>query len=139
MNNNEAAFLIQTMLKSMRENPAQFNFTVNVTTVGAMGIGGPGGAGIVGIANGSGVGVYASASASAPSQMQIQISEQRANQELNAQFTKIQSILESIITELENTTISREKSETFIGKLKSTWLPNVVIATIAAILEQVFG
>ncbi|PXX14033.1 hypothetical protein [Nitrosomonas ureae] len=137
MNNNEAAFLIQTMLKSMRENPAQFNFTVNVTTVGAMGIGGPGGAGIVGIANGSGVGVYASASA--PSQMQIQISEQRANQELNAQFTKIQSILESIITELENTTISREKSETFIGKLKSTWLPNVVIATIAAILEQVFG
>lgn len=137
MNNNEAAFLIQTMLKSMRENPVQFNFTVNVTTVGAMGIGGPGGAGIVGIANGSGVGVYASASA--PSQMQIQISEQRANQELNAQFTKIQSILESIITELENTTISREKSETFIGKLKSTWLPNVVIATIAAILEQVFG
>lgn len=137
MNNNEAAFLIQTMLKSMRENPAQFNFTVNVTTVGAMGIGGPGGAGIVGIANGPGVGVYASASA--PSQMQIQISEQRANQELNAQFTKIQSILESIITELENTTISREKSETFIGKLKSTWLPNVVIATIAAILEQVFG
>lgn len=137
MNNNEAAFLIQTMLKSMRENPAQFNFTVNVTTVGAMGIGGPGGAGIVGIANGPGMGVYASASA--PSQMQIQISEQRANQELNAQFTKIQSILESIITELENTTISREKSETFIGKLKSTWLPNVVIATIAAILEQVFG
>jgi len=137
MNNNEAAFLIQTMLKSMRENPAQFNFTVNVTTVGAMGIGGPGGPGIVGIANGPGVGVYASASA--PSQMQIQISEQRANQELNAQFTKIQSILESIIMELENTTISREKSETFIGKLKSTWLPNVVIATIAAILEQVFG
>lgn len=121
----------------MRENPAQFNFTVNVTTVGAMGIGGPGGPGIVGIANGPGVGVYASASA--PSQMQIQISEQRANQELNAQFTKIQSILESIIMELENTTISREKSETFIGKLKSTWLPNVVIATIAAILEQVFG
>ncbi len=137
MNNNEAAFLVETMLKSMRENPAQFNFSVNVTTVGAMGIGGPGGAGIVGIANGPGVGVYASASA--PSQMTIQIAEQRANQELNAQFAKIQSFLEAIISDLKNNTMSREKSETFVGKLKSTWLPNVVVTAIAAILEQVLG
>ncbi len=137
MNNNEAAFLVEIMLKSMRENPAQFNFSVNVTTVGAMGIGGPGGAGIVGIANGTGVGVYASASA--PSQMQIQIVEQRANQELNAQFTKIQSVLEAIIADLKNNTMSHEKSETFMGKLKSTWLPNVVVTAIAAILERVLG
>lgn len=134
MNNNEAAFLIETMLKSMRENPAQFNFSVNVTTVGAMGIGGPGGAGIVGIANGPGVGVYASASA--PSQMQIQIAEQQANQEFNVQFGKIQSILETIIAELKSNTMSREQSETFVGKLRSTWLPNVVVTAIAAILER---
>ena len=137
MNNNEAAFLVEVILKSMMENPAQFHFSVNVTTVGAMGIGGPGGAGIVGIANGPGVGVYASASA--PSQMQIKIVEERANQELNAQFAQIQTILESIIAELKSNTLSREKSESFVGKLKSTWFPNALVTAIAAILEKVFG
>lgn len=135
MNNNEAVFLVETMLKSMQENPAQFNFSVSVTTVGAMGVGGSGGAGIVGIANGPGVGV--NVSASAPSQMQIQIAEQRANHELNAQFSEIQATLELIISELKSNTLSREKNETFLRKLKSTWLPNVVVTAIAAILERV--
>lgn len=137
MNNNEAAYLVEAILKSMRDNPAQFQFSVNVTTVGAMGIGGVGGAGIVGIANGPGVGVYASASA--PSQMQIRIAEQSANHELNSQFTKIQTILESIAQELRNNTLSREKGESFVGQLKTTWLPNVLVTAIAAILEKVFG
>lgn len=92
----------------MRNNPAQFQFTVNITTVGAMGVGGAGGHGIVAAANAPGS-VGFSATASAPSQMQIQIAEQRANQELNAQFARIEQVLQAIAAGLREQTITREK------------------------------
>lgn len=107
MRNAEAVQLIETILLSMRSNPAQFQFSVNVTTVGAMGVGGPGGPGIVGIANGGGIGF--SASASAPSQMTLQIAEQRANQELNAQFASIDQALQELIASLKANSITTEK------------------------------
>ena len=137
MNPSEGAQLIETMLESMKRNPAQFQFNVNVTTVGAMGVGGPGGHGIVGIANGPGVGVYASASA--PSAMQIQIAEQSANQQLNTQFQAIQRTLEAIVQELKTQAMSAEKRDGFIGQLKTTWLPNVLVTLVASILTAVIG
>ena len=54
MNHTDAVKIIEAILTSMRENASQFNFNVNVTTVGAMGVGGPGGHGIVAVANGPG-------------------------------------------------------------------------------------
>ncbi len=137
MTHNEAASLIETMLNSMKQNPAQFNFNVSVTTVGAMGIGGSGGHGIVGIANGPGVGVYASASS--PTAAQIEIAQQSANSELNAQFQVIQSVLENIVSELRFQTISAQKKETFLAQLKKTWLPNVLVTLISSIITNALG
>jgi hypothetical protein len=137
MTNDEAVSLIQAMLASMRANPSQFHFDVNVTTVGAMGIGGPGGHGIVGIANGPGVGVYASASA--PSAVQIQIAERSANDRLNAEFGTIQQALEGIIQELKNQSMTIAKRDGFLAQLKSTWLPNVLVTILGSILSAVLG
>lgn len=133
MKTTEAAELVEVILESMRRNPAQFVFHVEVTTVGAIGVGGPGGHGIVGIANGPGVGVYASASA--PTTMQIQISERAANEELNVQFQAAQRALEAIVQELRAQTMSAEKRDSFVAQLKSTWLPNVLVSLVTAILS----
>ena len=137
MNTQEAANLIQSILDSMKANPAQFNFNVSVTTVGAMGIGGPGGAGIVGIAHGGGIGFQASASA--PSSMQIRIAQQQANAEINAQASVALGALESIVQELRNQSISAAKRDGFVAQLKSTWLPNVIVTLVGEILSSVIG
>ena len=135
MKNTDAAQLIETILNSMRNNPAQFQFSVNVTTVGAMGVGGPGGHGIVGIANGPGS-IGFSASASAPSQMTLQIAEQRTNQELNAQFAQIDQALQEILAGLKTNSITPEKKETILDRLKKTWMPKVLVSVISVILEK---
>jgi hypothetical protein len=138
MNNLDAAKIVEAVLTSMRQNPGQFNFHVNVTTVGAMGVGGPGGHGIVAVANGPGS-VGFSASSSAPTQMQIQIAEQRANQELNAQFAQIQAVLEAMLAELNAQTLDRAKADSFLGQLKATWLPNVLGGVISTAIAGALG
>ena len=136
MNHTDAVKIIEAILTSMRENASQFNFNVNVTTVGAMGVGGPGGPGIVAVANGPGS-VGFSASASSPTQMQIQIAEQRANQELNAQFANIQQTLESMLAELKGQTLDRAKADSLMGQIKNTWLPNVLGGVISTVISGV--
>lgn len=137
MNSQEAANLIQTILDSMRANPAQFNFNVSVKTVGAIGVGGPGGPGIVGIAHGGGIGFQASASS--PSNMQIQIAQQQANQQINEQARVALQILESILQELRAQSLSAEKRDGFLAQLRTTWLPNVIVSLVGTILSAVIG
>jgi hypothetical protein len=134
MNTQEATTLIQSILDSMKTNPTQFNFNVSVKTIGAMGIGGPGGAGIVGIANGGGIGFQASAAS--PSSMQIEIAQQQANAHINAQADVALNALESIVQELRNQSMSVAKRDGFIAQLKTTWLPNVVVTLVGAILSS---
>jgi hypothetical protein len=132
MNTEEAAFLIRTIADSMRANPAQFSFNVSVRTVGAIGIGGQGGPGIVGIAQGGGIGFQASASS--PTTTQIQIAHQQASAEINAQAAAALAALDAIVKELQSQSLTAAKRDGFIAQLKSTWLPNVVVTLVAAIL-----
>jgi hypothetical protein len=137
MNTQDAADLIQSILDSMRSNPVQFNFQVSVTTVGAMGFGGPEGAGIVGIANGGGIGVQASAAS--PSNVQVQIAQQQASAEINAQAAAALRTLESIVAELRSQSLSTASKDGFLAQLRSTWLPNVIVTVIGAILTKAAG
>jgi hypothetical protein len=137
MKTHEAASLIQSILESMRGNPAQFNFNVSIRTVGAIGIGGAGGPGIVGIAQGGGIGFQVSASS--PTTAQVQIAQQQANAEINAQAALALSALESIVKELESQSLTAAKRDGFVEQLKSTWLPNVVVTLVAEILKSALG
>ncbi|WP_346814889.1 hypothetical protein [Aeromonas hydrophila] len=132
MKTSEAEALIRVVLDSIRSNPHQFNFNVTVKPVGAMGIGGAGGPGIVGIANGGGIGFQVSSS---PSQVQIQIAHEQAEQAISKQADIVFQTLESILQELRSQTMSAEKSVSFIAQLKSTWIPNVLISLIGTILQ----
>ena len=133
MKTEEAAELIEAIVTSLRGNPSQFNIHYNVSAVGAIGIGGAGGHGIVGIANGPGVGVYASA----PTTVQMQRIEQQANVEMNKEFQVIQQTLEAIIKDLRSQSQTTAKREGFVAQLKDSWLPNVVVTLVAAILGRV--
>ena len=137
MNTQEAALLIKAILESMQANPTQFNFNVSVRIVGAIGIGGAGGPGIVGIAQGGGIGFQASASS--PTTAQIQIANQQANAEINAQASAALAALESIVQELRNQTLTSAKRDGFVAQLQNTWLPNVVVTLVAAILNSTLG
>ena len=92
----------------MRRSPAQFNFNVNVSPVGAMEIGGSGGPGIVGIARGGGVGF--SATAVSPSPAEIKFTQGQANAVINQQWAQIERTLEQLITELRRSTLTQEKA-----------------------------
>lgn len=71
MKQEEVVRVLDEVIRSLRENPGQFNIKVDIDTAGAVGIGGSGRHAIVGIANGGGVGF--SATASAPSEMSLSI------------------------------------------------------------------
>ncbi|MGA8148469.1 MAG: hypothetical protein WB870_12995 [Gallionellaceae bacterium] len=137
MTNIEAANIAATILESMRRNPAQFNFNVNVSPVGAMGIGGSGGPGIVGIARGGGVGF--SATAVSPSPAEIKFTQGQADAAINQQWAQIERTLEQLITELRRSTLTQEKADGFLASLKKTWLPNVVVATLIEIVKAFLG
>jgi hypothetical protein len=137
MTNIEAANIVTTILESMRQNPAQFHFNVNVSTIGAMGIGGSGGPGIVGIAHGGGVGF--SATASSPSQVQIQFAQGQANTAINQQWAQIEKTLEQLVAELRTSTLTQENADGFLGSLKKTWLPNVVVTVLTEVVRVLFG
>lgn len=135
MTNNEAANIIVMILDSMRRNPAQFTFNVNIKTIGTTAIGGPGGPGIVATAHGGGIGYQSIASS--PSQVQIQILQGQADSMINQQFAVVEQQLNQLIAELHASTLTKQKAEGFLGKLKETWLPDVVISTIAEIVKLI--
>jgi hypothetical protein len=137
MTNIEAANIVATILESMRRNPAQFHFNVNVSTIGAMGIGGSGGPGIVGIAQGGGVGF--SATAASHSQVQIQFAQGQADATINQQWAQIEKTREQLVAELRTSTLTRENADSFLGSLKKTWLPNVVITALSEVVKLFLG
>lgn len=133
MKNSDAVKIIEAILASMRQNPSQFNFSYTVRATGAIGVGGSGGHGIVAIANGPGS-IGFQATASAPTHYEIRAAESYANNEMNAQFSKIQKVLESMLEELEANTLDRTKADSFLSQLKDTWLPNVLSSVISIVL-----
>ena len=135
MNTQEATTLIQSILDSIKTNPAQFQFNVTVSSAGAVGIGGPGGPGIVGISNGGGVGFQASASA--PTNLQIQIAQEQASAEMHAEVSAALKALESIVQELKSQTMTEAKRDGFIGQLKSTLLPNAITTIVGKVLDLI--
>ena len=135
MKAKEAAEVIDGIIQSLRDNPAQFNIAVNTSVAGAVGVGGPGGPGIVGVAQGGGVGFMGVASA--PSQVQIDIAQGRAKEELTQEFERCLAVLEQIRDEILKKTPSKSRLEKLVDSLKEKWLPNVIAATVAQLIARV--
>jgi len=136
MKAEEAAQIIEEMAKSLKANPRQFNLKINVTTAGAVGIGGSGGAGIVGIAQGGGVGV--AATASAPNAMTVEIAQEHGIQKFTEQSDKTLEILDTIKAEFLKSSPSKSTVNRLLGSLEK-WVPPVIAAVIGQLAASVFG
>lgn len=136
MKAEEAAQIVEEMAKSLKANPSQFNIKINITTAGAVGIGGSGGAGIVGIAQGGGIGV--AATASAPNAMTVQIAQDHGVQKFAEQFEKTLAILDAIKAEFSKSSPSKSKVNQLLGSLEK-WVPPVIAAVIGQLAASVFG
>ncbi len=137
MEPKEAAVIIDKIIESLRRNPGQFNINVNVSTAGAIGIGGPGGSGIVGIAQGGGTGFRASASA--PSAAQIKIGQQAGLQQVSSELSQMLSVLEQLKTELLSQPPSKSKIKSFLDSIKGKWLPEVVVSVVSELITSTLG
>lgn len=136
MQAQEAVQIVDEIVKSLRANPAQFNVRINITTAGAVGIGGSGGAGIVGIAQGGGIGF--AATAAAPSAMTIQIARDHAQQQFGEQFEKMLTVLDAIKVEFSKSAPSKAKVGRLLDSLDK-WVPPVIAAVIGQLAASVFG
>lgn len=132
MKPNEAAQVIDSIVASLRDNPTQFHVNVGVTVNGAVGVGGAGGHGIVGISQGGGIGFLASAAA--PSQMTVNIAQQQGLSQLDAEFTARLATLEEIKAEILRSDPSKAKAEGLLKRLVGTWFPDVIVAVVAQLI-----
>jgi hypothetical protein len=133
----EAAAVLDGVIESLRSKPGQFNINVNVTTAGAIGIGGSGGAGIIGISNGGGTGF--SATASVPSAAQIHIAQQQGLQQLSAEMSTTIESLEKLKAELLSTHPDRHRIRSFLSSLSGKWLPEVIIQVVVELTKLTLG
>jgi hypothetical protein len=137
MEAKEAAAVIDKIIESLRSNPGQFNINVNVTTAGAIGIGGSGGAGIVGISHGGGTGF--SATASAPSAAQVHIAQQHGLHQLSAEMSMMIGTLEELKSELLSKQPDKSRIQTFLGTLGGKWLPAVITQVLVELTKLTLG
>lgn len=136
MQAHEAAQVVDEIVKSLQANPGQFNIRINVSTAGAVGIGGAGGPGIVGISQGGGVGF--SATAAAPSAMTIQIARDQGQQQFGEQFDQMLRVLDAIKTEFAKPAPSKAKVTRLLDSLDK-WVPPVIAAVIGQLAASVFA
>lgn len=136
MQAQEAADVINQMLKSLRANRGQFSIKINVSTAGAIGVGGAGGPGIVGVAQGGGVGF--SATAAAPNAMTIQIAQDQGLQKFDGQFEQMLGVLDAIKAEFTKPAPSKAKVTQLLGSLDK-WVPPVIAAVLGQLAASVFG
>ena len=129
----EALRVLDEVIKSLRENPGQFNIKVEVNTAGAVGIGGSGGPGIVGISNGGGTGF--SATSSSPSQVSVNIARGEAGSRFGREMDELVQTLEGIKTEMQRADASADRANGLLKRLGS-WVPNVVVAVVSELIKS---
>ena len=132
MQPTEAAQIIDAVVKSLRAKPGQFHLNVKVKVAGAVGVGGLGGPGIVGIAQGGGVGV--SASASAPSQMTVNVAQGQAEAQFGAELEQLLATLEEIKSEILKPVPSKACADGLVRRLVGTWIPETIVAVVAQLI-----
>ena len=136
MNTQEAANIIETIISSLRDNPNQFQFTVNVSTTGFSATSHGGGIGAVGIAQGGGTGIHASASMD---DAKIQIAQNKADDEINQAVGTLLESLSAIAQELRSKSPNKSKITSIYESLKGKWIPGVIISVIGCLISQAFS
>jgi hypothetical protein len=136
MNTQEAANILETIIKSISSNPSQFQFTVNVNMTGFSATAHGGGIGAVGISQGGGIGIQASASID---DTKIQIAQMKAENAINQEVQTLIDALSEMARELRSVSPNKSKLISIYESLKGKWIPGVITSVVGNLISSIFG
>jgi len=99
MNTQEAATIVDAIVASLRDNPNQFQLTVNASITGLSATAQGGGIGAMGIARGGGTGINASASMNGA---KMRIVQRKVETAMNQESQLLLDTLSKIVRQLRN-------------------------------------
>jgi hypothetical protein len=136
MNAQEAADIVRSISKSIRENPAEFR--VNISIVGQQ-VTSHGGTGQSISAVGGGSGSTTIGQRVGLSGTSVRISQDFATEAMNQELKALVDSLDAIAIELESASPNKSKLEKIYNSLKGEWVPGVITSVIGNVLSKVIG
>ena len=137
MKQAEAISLIQAIADSIKRNPGQFRFEINITGTSATSIGG--GTGISVNVTGGRAGSNTIGFQSKVNGTNIQIAQKTADEAIRREMTWLNNQLQTIIDELKSQSPSHGNLQKVYRSLVNTWVPGFIISVIGNILTMALG
>ncbi len=134
METHEAAELVETIARSIAENPGQFHFEINITGTQATAIGG-----------GTGLSVHAAGGAPGSSTIgfqsnisgaNIKIAQKAANAAIEQEISALVRTLNELTFELRSKTPDKKHINAILDSLKQSWIPNAIISMVTSIITK---
>jgi len=137
MNKREVAEIIDSMIKSIRTNPNQFQIEINITGQSVSNI--SGGIGVSVSATGGGPGSTTIGQKVSMDGSQIRIAQKAGNDAMKQQIQTLIGSLSAMSNELRSQKPDKEKISKVYQSLKNTWVPSLITSVLASILTQGLG
>ncbi len=135
MKASDAAEIIDAMARSIRENPSQFHFEINVIGTQATAIGG--GTGLSVQARGGGPGSTTIGYQSTISGANIEIGQKAANAAIRQEMSALVQTLNNLASELRLASPDKKRINVILDSLKQSWIPNVIASVIGGIVAKI--
>jgi len=131
---HEAAEIIETIARSVKEEPSQFHFEINVTGTRATAIGGGTGLSVHAIGGAPGsktIGFQSSIGSS-----DVEIAHKAANAAIQKEMLALAEELSNLASELRLTTPNKTRINQILNSLKQGWVPNMITSIVANIITK---
>ncbi|MEI6152712.1 MAG: hypothetical protein WCQ90_01330 [Deltaproteobacteria bacterium] len=136
MNLTEAAKVIDDIISSIKDDPAQFHLSINVT---GQQITSYGGTGMSVSVTGGGPGSTTIGNKVSLDGASVEISRQRGVQAMNEQFNALLSTLATISQQLKSPTPDKTLIQRLAASIKNTWVPGVIVGVVANVVSAALG
>ncbi len=133
----EAVNIIEEIIQSLKNNPSQFNISVNIT--GQKNISDGGGTGLSITATGGGPGSTTIGQKVSVDGADIQISQNRGRQAMNAQFNALLQTLDKIVEQLQSSSPNQNVISKLYDSLKNKWVPEIIVSVVGWVLTKTIG
>lgn len=137
MDKKEAAGIIDLMIKSIRNNPNQFQIEINVTGQSVSNV--SGGTGLNVSATGGEPGSTTIGQQVSVNSSQIRIAQKAGNDAMKKQIQNLINSLAAISDELKSQTPNEGRVSKVYQSLKDTWVPSLIISVLGSLLTQAIG
>jgi hypothetical protein len=133
---HEAAEIIEAVAGSVKENPSQFHFELNITGTRATAIGGGTGLSVQAIGGGPGSKTIGFQSSMSSSSGDIEIARKTANAAIRKEMLALAEALDNLAAELRLATPNKKRITQILDSLKESWVPNTITSVVANIISK---